>query len=524
MRSATRAFLLHRLAQCTDGALSMCVLLALIACGSNTNPAAIPTSSPNTANNVLTQAEVDSIVTATAASVNVPLVIAVSDRRGQILAVYTKANAPGTALANFSVPQPAYQVAAALARAAAYFSDDQAPVSTRTVRFLSGDNFPPGSVNSEAGGLYGIENTNRGCSLNTTYLPGQSIPLPTLLGSTSPGLGIITGKVDLLDSDPMAVNPGGVPIFKNGRVAGGVGVVAAPALANYNAAVEYAAVAGTIDNGFAPVVPSPGVVVVNGVTLPFVQQTTLPPGLSAGAADGAYTLGPVAGSGAAPEGDLITEQAGGPGGLTLAQVQQIVSNAESTGAATRSALRLPVGSRASFVIAVADLDGNLLALYSMPDATTFSVDVAVAKSRNVVYFSGTPNPSDLPGVPPGTAVTTRAIGFAAQPFYPSGINGTQPGPFYPLYTNDVANPCTQGSQPTNANQNGIAFFPGGVPLYLNGKLVGGLGVSGDGADEDDYTAAGGAQGFEAPDNIRADQIVLLGVRLPYQSFPANPTQ
>jgi hypothetical protein len=63
-----------------------------------------------------------------------------------------------------------------------------------------------------------------------------------------------------------------------------------------------------------------------------------------------------------------------------------------------------------------------------------------------------------------------------------------------------------------------------VPLYLNGKLVGGLGVSGDGVDQDDYTAAGGAQGFEAPDNIRADQIVLLGVRLPYQSFPANPTQ
>jgi uncharacterized protein GlcG (DUF336 family) len=196
----------------------------------------------------------------------------------------------------------------------------------------------------------------------------------------------------------------------------------------------------------------------------------------------------------------------------------------STGVATRAAIRLPVGSRARFVIAVADLDGSLLALYRMPDATMFSVDVAVAKSRNVIYFSATPNAADLPGVPPGTAVTTRTIGFAAQPLYPSGIDGTQPGPFYPLFANDVAHPCTQGTQPPNANQNGIVFFPGSVPLYLNGNLVGGLGVSGDGVDQDDYATAGGAQGFEAPDNIRADQVMLRGVRLTYQKFPANPTQ
>jgi uncharacterized protein GlcG (DUF336 family) len=502
----------------------MGALLALTACGSGANSAAVPATPPNNLNNVLTMAEVNSIVKSTAASVNVPLVIAVSDRRGQILAVYGKATASGTGVANFNVAQPADEVAAALARTAAYFSNDQAPIGSRTVRFLSGIHFPPGVTNAEAAPLYGIENTNRGCGFNTTYLPGQSIPVPTLLHSASPGLGMLTGKPDLLDSNPAAVDPGGVPIFKNGRVAGGVGVVAASTTANYNAVVEYAAVAGTIGNGFAPMVPYPGAVVVGGITLPFVQQTTLPAGLSAGTADGAYTLGPVAGSGAAPEGDLIAEHAGGPGGLTLVQVQQIVSSAVTTGEATRAAIRLPVGSRARFVIAVADLNGSLLALYRMPDATMFSVDVAVAKSRNVVYFSGAPNPSDLPGVPPGTAVTTRTIGFAAQPLYPSGIDGTQPGPFFSLFTNDVARPCTQGTQPTNANQNGIVFFPGSVPLYLNGKLVGGLGVSGDGVDQDDYAAAGGAKGFEAPDNIRADQIVLGGVRLTYQKFPANPTQ
>ena len=495
----------------------------LAGCGTGTNAVLAPPFTPGTGNNVLTQAEVASIVTAAAASVNVPLVIAVSDRRGQILAVFSKGGSPATALANYNTPQPADEVAAALARTAAYFSNDQAPIGSRTVRFLSGIHFPPGVMNSESAPLYGIENTNRGCGFNTTYLPGQSLPVPTLLHAATPGLGIQTGKSDLLDSDSTAVNPGGVPIFKNGRVAGGIGVVAASTTPNYNAVVEYAAVAGTVGNGFAPVVPYPGAVVVGGVTLPFVNQTTLPAGVTAGTSSGTYTVGPVAGSGAAPEGDLIAERGSTEGGLTLAQVQQIVANAIATGAKTRAAIRLPPGSRARFVIAVADLDGSLLALYRMPDATMFSVDVAVAKSRNVVYFSGTPNAADLPGVTAGTAVTNRTIGFAAQPLYPEGIDGTSPGPFYPLFLSDVAHPCTQGSQPANANQDGIVFFPGSTPLYVNGKLVGGLGVSGDGVDQDDYAAAGGAAGFEAPTAIRADQLYIRGVRLTYQKFPANPT-
>jgi hypothetical protein len=53
--------------------------------------------------------------------------------------------------------------------------------------------------------------------------------------------------------------------------------------------------------------------------------------------------------------------------------------------------------------------------------------------------------------------------------------------------------------------------------------VGGLGVSGDGVDQDDYVTNGGTLGFEAPPNIRADQISINGVRLPYFKFPRNPT-
>jgi uncharacterized protein GlcG (DUF336 family) len=486
-----------------------------LGCGSGSK--AVPTLVANTQPNVLTQDDVDSIVKAAASSVNVPLVIAVSDRRGQILAVYRKANAPDTATSNFGVSVAADEEAAALARTAAYFSNDQAPISSRTVRFLSGIHFPPGVQNTESAPLYGIENTNRGCGFNVNYLPGKSFVPPT--PRANPGLGIQTGKADTLDSDPTAVNPGGLPIFKNNQVAGGIGIAGASA-----AIVEYAGVAATLNNDFAlNPLPFPGKVVLGGVALPFVNQTTLPPGVNTGAADGTYTYGPTPGSGPAPELDLIQERGSTMGGLTLSQVQQIVQQAVATGSMTRAAIRIPAGVRAKFVIAVADLDGSLLALYRMTDATVFSVDVAVAKSRNVVYFSGQPNPADLPGVPPGTAVTSRTLGFAAQPLYPEGIDGTQPGPFFSLFLNDLANPCTQGSQPQNDNQNGIVFFPGSVPLYINGKLVGGLGVSGDGVDQDDFVAAGGASGFQAPLSIRADQIFLRGVRLPYQKFPRDPT-
>jgi hypothetical protein len=142
----------------------------------------------------------------------------------------------------------------------------------------------------------------------------------------------------------------------------------------------------------------------------------------------------------------------------------------------------------------------------------------------MVYFSSSLRPaSDLPGVPLETAVTNRTISFGAQPFYPPGIDATAAGPFFNLYRFDTANPCTQASQLANPNQNGIVFFPGSVPLYENGVLVGGLGVSGDGVEQDDFVAAGGARGFEAPAAIRADQVSVRGVRLPYLKFPRNPT-
>ena len=468
----------------------------------------------------LTQTEVQSVISAAAASVSDPLVIAVSDRAGRVLGVFRKTGAPATAVADFSVVVDANELAVALARTAAFFSNDQAPLSSRTVRFLSGIHFPPGIMNTPNAALYGIENTNRGCALSDDFAPGQSVPpARTMNGST--GLGIITGKVDVADSNQTAVNPGGVPIFKNGEVVGGVGVAGSTPEVS-----EFAAYSGATQSLTPlPTFPAPGAVVINGITVPFVLQTSLPSGFSPDPNyTGSYVAGPVDSPGAVPEGYLVTARAGPLGGLTAAEVQSIVTNAVNTANVTRAVIRLPIGQRTKMVISVADLDGTVLALYRMPDATVFSIDVAVSKARNMTYVDSQQlNPADMPGVPVGTASTNRTIGFGAQPLYPPGIDGSPNGPFFQLYVNDVKNPCSQGSQPPGPKQSGIVFFPGSVGLYRNGQLIGGLGVSGDGVDQDDYVTSGGSLGFEAPPNIRADQIIDQGVRLPYLKFPRDPT-
>jgi uncharacterized protein GlcG (DUF336 family) len=284
-----------------------------------------------------------------------------------------------------------------------------------------------------------------------------------------------------------------------------------------------AAVNGSAAAGFfvGLPLPDPGSVYIDGFRLPFINSGTpaSPPG---SASDGTYQLGPLDGS-PAPEGWLVGPTAGSQ--LSVSEVQRIVANSIERAVLTRAAIRLPVGTRSSMVISVADLDGTILALYRMPDSTIFSVDVALTKARNVVYFSGPDrDPRDLPGVPLNFAVTNRTIGFGSQEFFPSGIFNSSPGPFREMYLEDLARPCTQGHQPPNPNQSGIVFFPGSAALYRNGNMVGGLGVSGDGVEQDDFVTAGGAQGFEPPAGIRADQVFIRNVRLPYWKFPRNPLQ
>ena len=457
----------------------------------------------------LTAAEVTTAVEAAAMALGGDdLAIAVVDRAGRPLAVFSRSSATDAAR----------DAALGLARTGALFSNDQAPLSSRTVAFISAPHFPPTIKNTASGALFGIESTNRGCDLDAAYLPGQDVPPATgFLGG--PGTGPVTrpGGVPLFKVDPMTGMPGAT------RVVGGIGVAVDPVLATpaADAAHEYAAFTA-LASGFAPRVSKPGVIFLDGIRLPFVAQTRRPAGFPAGSLAGAYDLGPVDG-GMVPDGYLVGPDAGSL--LTSAEVDAVIAAAVTTASRTRAAIRLPVGSRTRMTIAVADTDGTVLGLFRMPDTTVFSVDVAVTKARNVAWFSSSARPaSDLPGVPPGVAVTNRTIGFGSQPFFPSGIDGTRPGPFRNLFLFDRANPCTQGGQPAGPNQSGIVFFPGSAPLYRNGALVGGLGVSGDGVDQDDYVTAAGAARFAAPASLRADRISIRGVRLPYWKFPRNPTK
>ena len=488
------------------------------------------TSVAVTASPFLTAVDVASILQTAAGAIDATtMVIAVTDREGNVLGVFRKPNAPSTVSGNFGATVDANDQAIALARTGAFFSNNQAPLSSRTVRFISTIHFPAGITNTPNAALYGIENTNRGCDLNATFIPGQQIT-PSRSTNGLPcnsadqrgcGLGIATGKADVFDSDQTAVNPGGVPIFKEGILVGGVGVTGV-ALDS----AEFAAFAASVPSAkFGPVVPAPGVIFLDGIQLPFVNQTTRPGGVGPGTATGGtFFVRPIdspLGAAGVPAGWLVGPLASPD--LSADDVTTIVNQAVSIANQARAAIRLPLGSKTRMMIAVSDLQGKLLGLFRMADATIFSIDVSVAKARNIVFFSGLSRlPSDLPGVPMGTAVTSRTISFGAQPLFPPGIDASSPGPFFQLFLNDVATPCRQGSQPPNANQSGIVFFPGSVPLFKNGQMVGGLGVSGDGVEQDDLVTAGGATGFAPPPDIRADRVVIGDVRLPFFKFPRNP--
>jgi uncharacterized protein GlcG (DUF336 family) len=238
-------------------------------------------------------------------------------------------------------------------------------------------------------------------------------------------------------------------------------------------------------------------------------------------------------------------------------VTNIIDNGIAQAEVTRAAIRLPLNTNTEMTFAVTDLDGNIVGLYRMPDATVFSIDVAVAKARNVAYYANPAElqPEDNPGIPVGTAITNRTIRYLADPNFPEGINGTPPGPysilndggvnptnglqvgaplpasaFTSVMGHDVFNPETNFHQTGDlANQNGIIFFPGSAPLYLDtpdgatGELIGGFGVSGDGVNQDDVVTAAGAMQNGVPQSIpRADQTFVRGVRLPYQNFDRNP--
>ncbi|GMV64295.1 MAG: heme-binding protein [Candidatus Omnitrophica bacterium] len=127
-------------------------------------------------------------------------------------------------------------------------------------------------------------------------------------------------------------------------------------------------------------------------------------------------------------------------------------------------------------IVVVDRSGRIVGQRSMGDAWLGSIHIARAKAFTALAFSSNEN-----------ALTTRSIGLLSQPG----------GPLWQIGSSNVGD--------------GIIEFPGGLPVYKEGVLVGAIGVSGDGVEEDENVAEAGARGFEPPAAIRIDTVTAGAV-------------
>src|SRR5205085_8397060 len=154
---------------------------------------------------------------------------------------------------------------------------------------------------------------------------------------------------------------------------------------------EFAAFAGSVPGPtFGPRPADPGVIYLDGVALPFVKNTKPPLGVGPGVFVANFTVGPIPspnGAAGVPKGYLVGPLTSGDGKLTAQMVGTAIARGVDEARRTRAAIRLPLGTTTQMVFAISDLAGNLVGLYRMEDATIFSIDVAVAKARNAVYFS-----------------------------------------------------------------------------------------------------------------------------------------
>ncbi|WP_404713031.1 heme-binding protein [Sphingomonas sp. MMS24-J13] len=597
------------------------------------------------AQEALTAADVGQVIAQAATEAKargLPSVIAVSDRVGNVLAVFQMNGARATAtiptppsgvnLDAQGVTFPAAAGAIAKAITAAYLSSGGNAFTTRTASQIVQPEFPPtpAAVGLESGPLFGVQFSQLPCSdLSARYNAAGGAG--ALIGPKRSPLGL-------------AADPGGIPLYKNGVLVGGIGVMGDgvygldPDQSNVDVDdEEYIALAGT--TGFAaPDTITADKISVDGTTLRFIDATaaglksspasapafanvaaslgqlvpvrgyyaeTGTPALLAGQPLGSEASGIRASTSAEfsiSDAFVLTNGAGAnrfpivaatDGGdvaqpLTAAEVRATLEEAFKIMTRARAQIRRPLDSRAQVSIAVVDTRGVPLGLVRAPDAPIFGTDVALQKARTAAFFSGNKAGSDLsasgssdvrgfvaaargflsdPNALTGQfAFTDRAGGNLSRPYFPDGQVGQPNGPFSrpisqfsPFSTGlqsaliignigahlnyvsgasatDTPQRCTD--LPTTAGtariQNGIQIFPGSVPIYRGSVLVGGIGVSGDGIDQDDMISFLGLYNSglrvgsiaNAPAAIRADQIVVhmpaADVRLRYISCPFAP--
>lgn len=622
--------------------------LTLAACGggstggssSGGTPAPTPTTPtptqtsvyPVPAQEALTVAEVERIVAqavAEASARSTPAAIAVVDRVGNPLAIFTMTGAratatlrPGTSgntdLQGVSVPSQLAALAKAIT--GAYLSSGGNAFSTRTASQIVQEHFPPSAAarGLESGPLFGVQFSQLPCSdLSARASQGLIGPKRSPLG--------------------LAADPGGLPLYKNGVLVGGIGVMSDgdygfdPEIQDVDTDdEELVAVAGS--TGFAaPTEIRAERITVDGTTLRSTDRDTESLRSTPASAPAFATVNGTRGSLTAIPGYYNTAaiQAGTPYGseasglrkattaefdnpdafiltsggganrytpraatdaaevaqpLTAAEVRALLEEAFKVMSRARAQIRRPLDSRAQVSISVVDTRGVALGIVRSPDAPIFGTDVSLQKARSVAFFSGPRAGADLAGVTtaaggpdanvrdyvtrinafvPGLlsgqfAVTDRAIGNLARPYFPDGEVARGPGPlsrpianFSPFSTglqsaliaqnlalalsaSDTPQACTFLPGP-NRLANGLQIFPGGEPIYRGNVLIGAIGVSGDGIDQDDMigflgifnagSRLGGALGH-APAAIRSDQIVIAtppsNTRLRYVNCPFAP--
>jgi uncharacterized protein GlcG (DUF336 family) len=507
----------------------------------------------------LTSSDVQTILqqaASAASALGKPVNIVITDREANVIGFFPMPGTPspstvrsvgrlGQGLEGATVP-PA-EAATAKAATAAFFSTTGNAFTTRTAGFIIQEHFPPG-INFRPGGpLYGVQFSS---------LPCGDIKKP------SARLGL-------------SADPGGLPIYKNGLSAGGIGVegdgiytVDRNPIDNDQSFEEQIAASG-IRGYEAPASIRGDRILVDGIRLPFSNVTNpLVPSTLVSIAGATISL--------PPNSEFVPQVVGGVAGevsprffpfiagtalaganaLTASDVGTIISRAAQQSNITRAAIRQPLGSNARVTIAVVDTAGVVLGVFRQQDAPVFGFDVAVQKARTAAFFSSANAATLLRGAGFGSyvdraaadglrfdgsfAFSDRSIGFLHRPFFPDGIDDTAAGPFSTelvdwspfnvglqldlVRTNFLASLAGPVASCTNIPglTNGIQIFAGSIPLYKNGVLAGAIGISGDGIDQDDLIAAAGANGFSPPTAIRSDQVFVRSVRLPFVKFPRSP--
>lgn len=277
------------------------------------------------------------------------------------------------------------------------------------------------------------------------------------------------------------------------------------------------------------------------------------------------------------------------------EVDAILDSALLTGFRARAAIRTPRDTQAHVSIFVVDTLGNILGMTRTQDGPIFGADVAAQKARTAAFFSAADagqklseirsrntvgNFQDYAGLTSSFfgfdifsgayAISNRAVANIARPFFTDGIVANSNGPlslpfpgrapgasWSPFNTGlqldlvfqrvaqslsgIISDACVDSGVVGNRLRNGIQIFPGAVPLYRGATLIGAIGVSGDGVDQDELVAFFGASrqgldyaghvsvgdpiyGFNAPREIRSDNILgpIPNTRLRYVNCPESP--